>query len=59
MKREKCSLRAAWELQMDGGLQGEGCIPRASAGEPGRWYGTELRHIAVKHRVWGLWLKHV
>lgn len=34
MKREKSSLRAAWELQMDGGLQGEGCIPWASAGEP-------------------------
>lgn len=26
MKREKCSLRAAWELQMDGGLRGEGAF---------------------------------
>lgn len=51
MKREKSSLRAAWELQMDGGLQGEGCIPRASAGEPGRLCGTDLMRVAVKHRV--------
>lgn len=58
MKRGKRSLRAAWELQMDGGLQGEGAFLEKLLVSQENDYMGQIS-FTLQLRVWALWLKRI